>query len=83
MRNNLLAGIKRGEVVLEARGITKRFPGVIANDHIGDGGHQIGDLFIVMVAPKAVIFSGYKTQEYSRDHAVIGYSDSRMPRFLS
>jgi simple sugar transport system ATP-binding protein len=25
---------KRGDTVLEARGITKRFPGVIANDHI-------------------------------------------------
>jgi simple sugar transport system ATP-binding protein len=30
----LLDGIKRGETVLEARGITKRFPGVVANDHI-------------------------------------------------
>jgi len=30
----VLAGIKRGETVLEARGITKRFPGVVANDHI-------------------------------------------------
>jgi ABC-type uncharacterized transport system ATPase subunit len=26
--------IKRGDTVLEARGITKRFPGVVANDHI-------------------------------------------------
>jgi len=26
--------VKRGEMVLEARGITKRFPGVVANDHI-------------------------------------------------
>jgi ABC-type uncharacterized transport system ATPase subunit len=26
--------VKRGETVLEARGITKRFPGVLANDHI-------------------------------------------------
>jgi ABC-type uncharacterized transport system ATPase subunit len=29
-----MEGIKRGETVLEARGITKRFPGVIANDRI-------------------------------------------------
>jgi len=26
--------VKRGDTVLEARGITKRFPGVVANDHI-------------------------------------------------
>jgi simple sugar transport system ATP-binding protein len=30
----LLKDIKRGDTVLEARGITKRFPGVVANDHI-------------------------------------------------
>jgi simple sugar transport system ATP-binding protein len=30
----VLKGIKRGEMVLEARGITKRFPGVVANDQI-------------------------------------------------
>jgi len=30
----ILEGIIRGETVLEARGITKRFPGVVANDHI-------------------------------------------------
>ncbi|HSF82551.1 MAG TPA: ABC transporter ATP-binding protein, partial [Anaerolineales bacterium] len=29
-----LAGIKRGETVLEARGITKKFPRVLANDQI-------------------------------------------------
>ncbi|MEM3420676.1 MAG: ABC transporter ATP-binding protein [Candidatus Hadarchaeum sp.] len=34
VRSGLLEGLKRGETVLEARGITKRFPGVIANDHI-------------------------------------------------
>jgi len=33
-RESLLSGLKRGETVLEARGITKRFPGVVANDHI-------------------------------------------------
>ncbi len=30
----VLSGFKRGETVLEARGITKVFPGVVANDHI-------------------------------------------------
>ena len=30
----ILEGIKRGDTVLEARGISKRFPGVIANDRI-------------------------------------------------
>ncbi|MFC1975020.1 ABC transporter ATP-binding protein [Chloroflexota bacterium] len=34
MQEGILAGIKRGETVLETRGITKRFPGVVANDHI-------------------------------------------------
>ena len=34
MQEELLEGIKRGETVLQARGITKRFPGVVANDHI-------------------------------------------------
>ena len=34
MQKALLEGVKRGETVLEARGITKRFPGVVANDQI-------------------------------------------------
>lgn len=34
MQKGLLEGIKRGDTVLEARGITKRFPGVVANDQI-------------------------------------------------
>ncbi|GAB4527927.1 MAG: ABC transporter ATP-binding protein [Anaerolineae bacterium] len=34
MQKGLLEGIKRGETALEVRGITKRFPGVVANDHI-------------------------------------------------
>jgi len=34
VQKGLLEGIKRGETILEARGITKRFPGVVANDRI-------------------------------------------------
>jgi len=34
VREGILEGIKRGQTVLEARGITKRFPGVVANDRI-------------------------------------------------
>ena len=34
MHEGLLEGVERGETVLEARGITKRFPGVVANDSI-------------------------------------------------
>lgn len=34
MPKELLTGIKRGDIVLELRGITKRFPGVLANDQI-------------------------------------------------
>ncbi len=34
MQQGLLEGVKRGETVLEAKGITKRFPGVVANDQI-------------------------------------------------
>jgi simple sugar transport system ATP-binding protein len=34
VRKSPLKGIKRGETVLRTKGITKRFPGVVANDHI-------------------------------------------------
>ncbi|MBA7687568.1 Galactose/methyl galactoside import ATP-binding protein MglA [subsurface metagenome] len=34
MQKRPLEGVKRGETVLEVKGITKRFPGVVANDHI-------------------------------------------------
>lgn len=34
MQAGLLEGIKRGKTVLQAKGITKRFPGVVANDRI-------------------------------------------------
>jgi len=34
VRESPLEGIKRGETVLKAKGVTKRFPGVVANDHI-------------------------------------------------
>ena len=34
MQKKLLEGIERGETVLETRGITKKFPGVVANDAI-------------------------------------------------
>jgi len=34
MQRGLLEGVKRGETVLEARGISKRFPGVVANDRV-------------------------------------------------
>lgn len=34
MQAGLLDGIQHGETILEARGITKRFPGVVANDRI-------------------------------------------------
>jgi ABC-type uncharacterized transport system ATPase subunit len=34
MHRKLLEGKKYGDTVLETRGITKRFPGVVANDHV-------------------------------------------------
>ena len=43
----LIKDIKRGETVLEARGITKRFPGVLANDQI-DFEIKVGEIHAIL-----------------------------------
>jgi ABC-type uncharacterized transport system ATPase subunit len=47
MHKGLLEGIKHGETVLETRGITKRFPGVVANDCI-DFDMKAGEIHAVL-----------------------------------
>ena len=47
MQEGILEGLQRGETVLEARGITKRFPGVVANEQI-DFAVQAGEIHAVL-----------------------------------
>jgi ABC-type uncharacterized transport system ATPase subunit len=47
VQKGLLEGIKRGDTVLETRGITKRFPGVVANDQI-DFEMKAGEIHAVL-----------------------------------
>ncbi|MEZ4590226.1 MAG: ATP-binding cassette domain-containing protein [Chloroflexota bacterium] len=43
----LLQQLKRGDTVLEARGITKRFPGVVANENI-DFAIKVGEIHAIL-----------------------------------
>ena len=43
----LLRDIKQGDIVLEARGVTKRFPGVVANDNI-DFAIRAGEIHAIL-----------------------------------
>ena len=47
MTKELLAGRERGATILELRGITKRFPGVVANDQI-DFEMRAGDIHAIL-----------------------------------
>jgi ABC-type uncharacterized transport system ATPase subunit len=47
VQEELLEGTRRGDTVLEARGITKRFPGVVANDHI-DFAIKAGEIHAIL-----------------------------------
>ena len=53
MQRGLLEGVKRGETLLEARGITKKFPGVVANDCV-DFEMRAGEIHAILCENGAV-----------------------------